>query len=414
VTIGANEKAMFVMAGRDAPESFVLFERAGRDYQLNLAPGMTGRIALRTGIQEIEALLDEGLAGHAHRVRLTEDARGKVVVGEATFLFQFVSPPPPQPYPQLPLSVKGGLGQRIDWNLTILAAFSFLLHFGVIGAMCSDWMDPPLNENLAIRLIDLSPAIPPVNTETPAETSAETATSSSPVANEPSHEKKLHTGAARARDSAVDHQAATLARDAETMRMQVLASLGSGPAVDAALRRSDIPLPSLDEAARSPSGITKTGGELRIASGDHGVVRPGASGRGLASIANTSGGTIGGVAGPEAPIKGPARGDAQISPPIASVPVADAESVVSGLRAKFRICYNRGLAADPSMAGTVTVVTKVAPNGEVGSAEASSVSGLSPAVVSCIQSAVRNAQFHAPGGSGSTINIPVKFVQQGT
>ena len=54
-----------------------------------------------------------------------------------------------QPRPQLPLSVKGGLASQIDWNLTIIAAFSFLLHFGLIGAMYSDWMDPVVNDDIS-------------------------------------------------------------------------------------------------------------------------------------------------------------------------------------------------------------------------------------------------------------------------
>ena len=90
-------------------------------------------------------------------------ARGKVVVGETTFLFQFVAPPPIQPRPQLPLSVKGGLASQIDWNLTIIAAFSFLLHFGLIGAMYSDWMDPVVNDDLAASLAHVvqTPSEPP-------------------------------------------------------------------------------------------------------------------------------------------------------------------------------------------------------------------------------------------------------------
>ena len=100
--------------------------------------------------------------GNAYQVRLTEEARGKIVIGETTFLFQFVAPPPVQPRPQLPLAVKGGLASQIDWNLTIIAAFSFLLHFGLIGAMYSDWMDPVVNDDANIQgLIDLAKSVPP-------------------------------------------------------------------------------------------------------------------------------------------------------------------------------------------------------------------------------------------------------------
>ena len=93
-------------------------------------------------------------------------------MGETTFLFQFVAPPPVQPRPQLPLAVKGGLANQIDWNLTIIAAFSFMLHFGLIGAMYSDWMDPIVNDDVNVQgLIDLASKVPPAPIEEkPAET----------------------------------------------------------------------------------------------------------------------------------------------------------------------------------------------------------------------------------------------------
>jgi len=163
VTVGASEKAMFVIPSNAVPAQFKLFELVGGDYFLNFLDGMSGRVALATGITDISALKGQAKkVGNAYQVRLTDEARGKVVVGETTFLFQFVAPPPVQPRPQLPLAVKGGLASQIDWNLTIIAAFSFMLHFGLIGAMYSDWMDPIVNEDMAIQgLIDLAKNVPP-------------------------------------------------------------------------------------------------------------------------------------------------------------------------------------------------------------------------------------------------------------
>src|SRR3984885_13359648 len=174
VTVGPSEKSMFVVQA-NVPPQFKLFELVGNDYYLNFLDGMTGRVALATGITDLVALKGQAKrVGPAYQVRLTEEARGKVVIGETTFLFQFVAPPPVQPRPQLPLSVKGGLASQIDWNLTIIAAFSFLLHFGLIGAMYSDWMDPVINDDLtAGGVLVMMKHIPP-----PIETAAETPTAS--------------------------------------------------------------------------------------------------------------------------------------------------------------------------------------------------------------------------------------------
>src|SRR5579862_1246987 len=183
VTVGPSEKSMFVVQA-SVPTQFKLFELIGTDYYLNFLDGMTGRVALASGITDLVALKGQAKrVGPAYQVRLTDEARGKVVIGDTTFLFQFVAPPPIQPRPRLPLSVKSGLASQIDWNLTIIAAFSFLLHFGLVGAMYSDWMDPIVNDDITAGLLDMVQRTlpPPVETaETP--TSSSTSTDTAPVA----------------------------------------------------------------------------------------------------------------------------------------------------------------------------------------------------------------------------------------
>ena len=172
VTVGQNEKNMFVIPGAagNLPPQFKLFELLGNDYYLNFLDGMNGRVALATGITDIAALRGQAKkTGGGYQVKLTDEARGKIVVGDTTFLFQFVAPPPVQPRPQLPLAVKGGIANQIDWNLTIIAAFSFLLHFGFIGAMYSDWFDSVVNDDVNVgNLVDMMKNIPtPPATEQP-------------------------------------------------------------------------------------------------------------------------------------------------------------------------------------------------------------------------------------------------------
>src|ERR1041384_7628100 len=56
VTIGPSEKSMFVIPSKNIPPSFRLFELAGGEYVLNFLDGMTGRVALKTGISDLAAL----------------------------------------------------------------------------------------------------------------------------------------------------------------------------------------------------------------------------------------------------------------------------------------------------------------------------------------------------------------------
>ena len=408
VTVGASEKAIFVVPTPNIPAQFKLFELIGNDYHLNFLDGMTGRVALQSGITDISNLRGQAKKiGNAYQVRLTDEARGKVVIGGTTFLFQFVAPPPPQPRPQLPLSVKGGLASQIDWNLTIIAAFSFLLHFGVIGAMYSDWMDPVINDDAAAGgLIDMMKNIPAAPIEVPPDPVSTAPTSTAAATAAPAAAAPKASGPQKMSTS----QAAALSAQADQIQMQMLAAFGGGSAVQGALNRGDIPPVDLGSAAASGAGVSaSTGNGLNLGTGG-GAIRPGGGTGGLGSIGTTAGGG-GGGAGKETAVAGP-TGKVDVGATTATVAVANAGAVVAGLRAGFRSCYNSGLNVDPTMSGRVNLSVKISPNGEVSSADPSGNTGLSDQVVQCLIRKVRNAQFDAPGPSGSTLMIPITFVQQ--
>jgi hypothetical protein len=396
---------------------FKLFELIGMDYYLNFLDGMTGRVALASGITDLNALKGQAKkVNNVYQVKLTEEARGKVVIGDTTFLFQFVAPPPVQPRPQLPLAVKGGIASQIDWSLTIIAAFSFLLHFGLVGAMYSDWMDPVVSDDFNVSgLVDMMKNIPPPPaTETPTDPNANATATATAQAAAP----KPAGGAGGAKASGAnksasvgDKQAAALAAQADAMQMQMLAALGGGPSVQGALNRSDIPPVDLSGAAASGAGVAHGTGDLKVGGGG-GAVQGGGKGGGLGALGGGTKGTSNDSAGGERKVEGP-KADAQIGGTSASVPVSDADRVIAGLRPRFKQCYQVGLNSDPNMSGKVVISAKVGPNGEVSSADIASNSGLSGSVASCIANVVKRAQFNAPGGGGSTLQIPVTFVQQG-
>ena len=56
VTVGSNERAVFVIPSQAVPPMFKLFELIGADYYLNFLDGMTGRVALASGISDLNAL----------------------------------------------------------------------------------------------------------------------------------------------------------------------------------------------------------------------------------------------------------------------------------------------------------------------------------------------------------------------
>jgi hypothetical protein len=123
-------------------------------------------------------------------------------------------------------------------------------------------------------------------------------------------------------------------------------------------------------------------------------------------------GQVGALAALGTPDAGPsaaASGSAATGNPAASGggTVANAASVLAGMRSGFRRCYTRGLQDDPNMRGKVKITVKIGPNGEVLSATPSEVQGLSAYVIACITARVQLAQFAPPEGGGATVVIPV-------
>jgi hypothetical protein len=410
VTVGPSEKSMFVVQA-NVPSQFKLFELIGADYYLNFLDGMTGRLALASGITDLSALKGQAKrVGPAYQVRLTDEARGKVVIGETTFLFQFVAPPPVQPRPQLPLSVKGGLGSQIDWNLTIIAAFSFLLHFGLVGAMYSDWMDPVVNDDLTAGLLDMVQKTVPPPVETADESSASatsTTTAPTPTA-APKQAAAKPAGPQQAPDA---HVVAGLLNEAEQARIAIIASLNGGPNINGAMKDDNGAPVDLNGLANRQGGISNTTGGLNLPNGG-GAIRPGQGPGGLQSLHGTDTGgvaTTAGTAQKVVPV-----GDVQYGGSSMSVPVSNAEAVIrSQIHPGAKRCYQRGLESDPTQSGRIVILIKVSPSGEVDSANVASNSGISAGVAACIAGVARRAKFDAPGANGSTISVPFNFVKQG-
>ncbi len=401
VTVGGDEGCTVVVAGLLGSVRVLQHTHAG--YTFMVGAGMKGRVALETGLEDL---------GPGASVALGETARGKLVMGTTTLLFQFVEPPPPRQKPQLPLSVRGGLEARIDWPLTVLVAMSFLLHFGFVGSMYSDWMDPPVAEGSVASLVDIMKSIPAAPIEvadtessTPRPTPVQASEPKTPVSSRPSTTPS--TPRSPRSGSVSDARAASMAAEADRMGMGILMAANGTSATDAALRRSEVPAVNLDDAARSTSTV---GGPTDLRIGKSG----GPLGRGPSSLQTVVGDTHENgpaTAGTQRPTSGP-KLDAQSGPVQPTVPVNGADAVIAGLRGRFRSCYQKGIDVDPNQEGKLVISAKIAANGTVESASVSSNSGLSASVGACVANAVRNAQFEAPLGGSSTLTVPVTFRKQ--
>ncbi len=316
--------------------------------------------------------------------------------------------------------MKAGFGNEIDWRTTIIAAFSFLFHFGAIGSIYSDWMDPVVDDEVEVAqlLESVKQLPPPPPVEQPKEVTDAPVTTAQAATEAP---KAAGGGGAKGAGSGgggriSDARASALSNQMAQLELQMVAALGSsGNATNAVLGQAgDVPLGMLEGAAASGAGVSAGGvAGLNLGGGGGGVFRPGSvggGGKGLAGIGDTaSAGPA--TAGSAQKVKGPVGSASVGGASVSGGSVANASSVVAGMAAGFRRCYNNGLKEDPNMKGTVRITARIGPNGEVLGASASG-SGLSGSVIGCVQARVASAQFSPPEGGGATIVIPVSFISQ--
>src|SRR5882757_8928834 len=135
ITIGQSAKNLFVVPSDALPRQWLLFEIHGHHYVAHFSDGMDARIAVGNEIISLSQLKQTGKIqkkGNSWTLPLDERSRGKITVGDMTILFQFVTPPPPQPRPQLPPSVRGSFASDLDWGFTVIAGLSFIAHIAFV------------------------------------------------------------------------------------------------------------------------------------------------------------------------------------------------------------------------------------------------------------------------------------------
>jgi hypothetical protein len=416
VTVGPNEKNLFVVGGETLPSTFRLFELVGNDYHLNFLDGMTGRVALPTGISDLNVLRGQAkrTPQGAYQVKLTEDSRGKVVVGDITFLFQFVAPPPIQPKPQLPVAVLRG-ASGVDWNTTMIAALSFLVHFLALGSIYSDWLDPVIDDEVSVaQLVDSLkslPAPPPPEEKVVEETTdkkQEEKVKEETKSSQPSNQKSADSGG---KVSAAEK--ASLMQEAERVMLETLAALSStGPATEGVLNKSEVAMGALDAAAASDKAVGSGSDPLGLGRAGGGTLRPGEQGGGLGGLASTGRGAGTEGSGTGAKVSGPKAAMPGVSSSVAGGNISNAAKVVAAMRAAFRACYQKGLDQNPDSQGSIKMSIKVGPGGEVTGVSATPSGNLPPSVIDCVTARARRAQFDPPEGGAATVQVPVTFVKQ--
>jgi TonB family protein len=411
VTVGASPRNTICVPASSFPRSVTLFERKGEHYSLKLPPGVRGRVAVGDRILALEDIDQKALP-------LSEASRGKVQLGETALLFQFVTPPPIQPQPQLPPSVRGGFWANLDWTLAACFAAMIAVHGGLVAYMSG--LDRPREVK-----VDLIPEfIPELRQPIVLDVRGLIEKGEPPIEKiekiEKTKPERVNGGSSsKGRKGGVKGHGKRRPRicDAECLRkkvsqMGVIMLLGDksreGKGLARDLLRSGDPGTEAAKAFRNLGGVKiadrKPGGGLKLKDGS-GPHRPGdvdiddLGPRGPKRV------DIGG------PVKErvPKELEVRRLPPKTTHCDPDAVAAVirRGMHA-VKACYQRGIKKNPNLQGKLTVRLTINTMGRVTQVEIDDALG-DPGVASCTKRRARYWRFPPPRDGTAEVSVPFVF-----
>jgi hypothetical protein len=426
VSVGQSARSTFILAHPSLPAHHVLFESRGDGYLLRARPFMTGRFVTREGTVS--------LAGESLQVMLDETSRGKLVFGDVTLLFQFVSPPPVQPRPQLPSSVRGAwrhetaalLGPRegfigLTWLVNLLVCAGFVAFFHL-----NDWPAEAQAFDLDNKWIDFVVRTPPDLVEEQARVTdrddgtGEEAADEGEQAREAPREQEARDRGPRTPLTEAQKRANEAKRQAQIRALVENSGLalvlgshatdasgnagadlltGSGPATD--IDKLMAAVGTLKQASASDAWSSLDGPSgpgtsqavdlegLRAAQADADVTSSGAQEK--APKAKTKLGPL----------------EEQFSPGL-----LDEKKVIATVRKglpAIRNCYEKGLIKNHGLQGKISVTFTIGTSGRVTSVKAKDDSLGDPGVTACVLAKFKSFTFDRPEGGSVKYLYPLMF-----
>ena len=416
ISLGWSSKATFAVPSEALPKQWLLFEVTPRGYIARFADAMDARIAVGNEVISLAQLKQAGRIrrqGSAWLLLLDERSRGKIAVGDLTILFQFVTPPLPQPRPRLPASVRGSWMTGLDWAFTAIGSASFLAHLAFVMYLRNvDWPRKPDIEEIPDRFVQImvkaKPPEPPKNQVTKDDSTEEKKPDKSASSGAAKNTAKRELSPAEKARLDAERRARLSEQVRNTGILKLLGAKadGSGSIADV-LGKGDVDRDQ-EKAFQGVGGLAVATSEaslrgVKSGTGGSGKVADIGSLRGAGAIA---GGTTGaGVT--EKRVSGVVRSEAP-----AVDGALDPALVSKEVRARIgavKACYERALKRNPNLSGKIKVRWTITAAGTVSGVEISDDSMGDSEVSSCIKQLVARWRFPAPSGGSVEVEFPFVF-----
>lgn len=421
VFVGESERSHFVVPSSSLPNKFPVFYFKSGRYELVVMENMTGKVFLKGKVIEIENVIKKGMLkkrGGVYILPLSQDSRGKVMVGNAIVLFQFITPPPKPPKLKLPKSIRGSWTQRLDWPFISILLVSLIGGYLFFGLYLPGVPIPEVNiANIPNRFAEL--IVPKADDLKMFEEEDEKSLVDEGTATATAEKKQEEKKSAREdKKSDKPRDAATIQKEESIRRQEMKAKvagkgllriIGSAGEGDGSGVISDV----LGDGAKDRDIDTALAGVKQIGVATSSTDR---SRKGDIDATETAkiekldvkeSKGIGVSAKKERAVV--AKASIQAPEIDGAVDSSSISQVVRRNQAAIRRCYERELNANPNLKGKVSVTIIINERGRIQMADISEDTVGDAAVRKCILGVVNRWRFPKPDGGPASVTIPFVF-----
>jgi outer membrane biosynthesis protein TonB len=428
VFVGDSEKAHFVVPSSFLSGKFPMFSYSSGRYELLLTAKMTGKIFRNGEAREVEDLIKNGNLkrhGDEYALSLSPDFCGKIFIGNAIVLFQFVVPSPKPPMLKLPKSIKGSWTQRLDWpfvsiELVIMIFGYFFFAIYLMNVPKPEPVDLTDVPNRFAKLI--APELETkddvveekeIEDKTPKEEKEvdpnAQATSTKTAKKQEAAPKK----AEKPRDASTIQREESI-RTAEMQKkvagkglLRMIGSVGEGGTggfisdvlgdggkdrdIDSALagvKQIGVATSSSQRSRKGDAGAVETAkiDDLKVERSEGAVAVKGRAEKAVVGKATVGKTEVDGA-----------------------VDSASVSKTIRGSSAAVKRCYDKALLVNPTLKGKISVTILINEKGRVESVEISEDTVKDAEVVKCIKGVVSRLRFPKPDGGPASVTFPFVF-----
>ncbi|MGC3996572.1 MAG: AgmX/PglI C-terminal domain-containing protein [Anaeromyxobacter sp.] len=414
VTLGTSPKNSIAVPDAALPATLTLFTWGGDRYQLQFPAGAEGRVQGPGGEADLAALVAQKRARPAaagtFSVAVNDDQRGKLVLGDVTVLWQFVTPPPESPRPVLPREAKKNRFRSMDRLFSTVLLCSMLGHAALYAVLASAKVTEDLTlEDIPDRyarvlIPDRQPPVPQAEEKKP-----EVATEAKVEEKKPEKKPAASETPEQAAASKAARQAAAVKAVQSKGILKVLGALGPGTGQGA-----------VADVFGNGGGAGDVATALAGAGGVAVATDPGAGGgrkgggqgqaASIGSLATSGGGgnAVGYGAKSDVKVSGAVQAeDAEIDS--AEIDQGKLGAFVRARMGLIKACYENALKRNPALKGKLTIRFTILETGGISDITVVVNSLGSQDVATCITGAMRTwrTQFRPEGPV--TVEYPFVF-----